>query len=155
MKYAYLSLGMILVGMFGLTFITYFQNVTVNNESEYYVLKESVEAAMYESIDISYYMVSDKEELKIIEQKFVANCTRRFYESIEGNGDSYSLAFYDIMEKPPKASVVATSKTGKYQLEINASATSADIQNKLSGILEFSPDGGNGWENLNNRENVQ
>ncbi len=153
MKYAYLSLGMVLVGMFGLTFITYFQNVTVNNESEYYVLKESVEASMYESIDMSYYIQTGG--LKIIEQKFVANCTRRFYESIEGNGDSYSLAFYDIMEKPPKASVVATSKTGKYQLEINASATSADIQNKLSGILEFSPDGGNGWENLNNRENVQ
>ena len=35
MKYAYLSLGMILVGMLGLSFITFFQNVTINNESEY------------------------------------------------------------------------------------------------------------------------
>ena len=94
MKYAYLSFGLIFVGMLGLAFITFFQNVTINNESEYYVLKESVEAAMYESIDMSYYIQTGK--LKIIEQKFVANCTRRFYESIEGNGDSYSLAFYDI-----------------------------------------------------------
>lgn len=153
MKYAYLSFGLIFVGMLGLAFITFFQNVTINNESEYYVLKESVEAAMYESIDMSYYIQTGK--LKIIEQKFVANCTRRFYESIEGNGDSYSLAFYDIMEKPPKVSVVATSKTDSYQLKYNSDTISADIQNKLSGILEFSPDGGNGWENLNNRENVQ
>ena len=152
MKYAYLSLGMILVGMLGLSFITFFQNVTINNESEYYVLKESVESAMYESIDMSYYRQTG--ELKILEEKFVANCTRRFYESIEGNGDGYSLTFYDIMEKPPKVSVVATSKTDNYQLEINKEAISADIQNKLSGILEFSSDGGNDWEDLNNRENV-
>ena len=153
MRYGYLGLGMILFGAFGLVLIVMFQTITINNDSEYYVLKESVEASMYESIDMSYYIQTGG--LKIIEQKFVANCTRRFYESIEGNGDSYSLAFYDIMEKPPKVSVIATSKTGKYQLEINKEATSADIQNKLSGILEFSPDGGNGWENLNNRENVQ
>ena len=100
-------------------------------------------------------IINKEKRLKIIEQKFVANCTRRFYESIEGNGDSYSLAFYDIMEKPPKVSVVATSKTDSYQLKYNSDTISADIQNKLSGILEFSPDGGNGWENLNNRENVQ
>ena len=77
MKYAYLSLGIILVGILGLSFITFFQNVTINNESEYYVLKESVEASMYESIDMSYYMTTGK--LKILEEKFVANCTRRFY----------------------------------------------------------------------------
>ena len=153
MKYTFWGFGLIMAGLFGLFFIVMFENVTINNESEYYVLRESVEAAMYESIDMSYYIQTGG--LKIIEQKFVANCTRRFYESIEGNGDSYSLAFYDIMEKPPKVSVVATSKTDNYQLEINKEATSADIQNKLSGILEFSPDGGNGWENLNNRENVQ
>ena len=137
MKYAYLSLGIILVGMFGLMFITYFENVTVNNESEYYVLKESVEAAMYESIDLSYYRQTG--ELKILEEKFVANCTRRFYESISGNSyKGYSLQFYDIMEKPPKVSVVATSNTSNYQLDFNTK-TSSDIKNKLSAILEFSP----------------
>ena len=145
MKYAYLSLGIILVGILGLSFITFFQNVTINNESEYYVLKESVEASMYESIDMSYYMTTGK--LKILEEKFVANCTRRFYSNIEGNGSGYSLTFYDIMEKPPKVSVVATSKTDNYQLKFNSDTTSADIQNKLSGILEFNYDG----ENLDDR----
>ena len=153
MKYAYLSFGLIFVGMLGLAFITFFQNVTINNESEYYVLKESVEAAMYESIDMSYYR-SSHGQLKISEEKFVANCNRRFYSSIEGNGSGYSLTFYDIMEKPPKVSVIATSKTDNYQLKYNSDTTSADIQNKLSGILEFSPDGGNGWESLDNRENI-
>ncbi len=149
MKYAYLSLGIILVGILGLSFITFFQNVTINNESEYYVLKESVEASMYESIDMSYYMTTGK--LKILEEKFVANCTRRFYSSIEGNSNGYSLSFYDIMESPSKVSVVATSKTDNYQLGFSSNVSSADIQNKLSGILEFDPDGGYGWDFLESR----
>ncbi len=128
---------MILVGIFGLTFITYFENVTVNNESEYYVLKESVEASMYEAIDMGYYRQTGK--LKIMEEKFVANCTRRFYESIVGIGEGYSLSFYDIMESPPKVSVIATSATDTYKLDINTSS-SANIKNKLSGILEFDPE---------------
>ncbi len=148
MKYAYLSLGMVLVGMFGLTFITYFQNVTVNNESEYYVLKESVEAAMFESIDLTYYRKTGN--LKIMEEKFVANCTRRFFENIVGIGNGYSLTFYDIMEKPPKVSVVATSKTAEYRLTVDSEVdSSVDIKNKLSGILEFDDE-----ESLSNGENI-
>ena len=42
-----------------------FENVTVNNESEYYVLREAVEASMYESVDIEYYINTGN--LKIIE----------------------------------------------------------------------------------------
>ena len=135
MKYAYLSLGMILVGIFGLAFIMLFENVTVNNESEYYVLKESVEAAMYESLDVGYYRQTG--EIKIIEEKFVANCTRRFYESVNGIGSGYTLQFYDIMEKPPKVSVVATSTTDTYHLNVDTNAD-FDIKNGLSGILEFN-----------------
>ncbi len=139
MKYVYLSFGVILVGMFGIVFIVMFENVTINNESEYYVLKESVEAAMYESIDMSYYRQTGK--LKIIEEKFVANCTRRFYESVNGVGSGYVLQFYDIMESPPKVSVVATSSTDSYKVNITDmdAETGFDIKNGLSGILEFNP----------------
>ena len=42
------------------------------------------------------------------------------------------------MEKPPKVSVVATSKTDKYRLRVDSDVeSSVDIKNKLSGILEF------------------
>lgn len=137
MKYVYLSFGMILFGMMGLMFITFFQNVTINNESEYYVLKESVEASMYESIDRDYYRETGK--LKILEEKFVSNCTRRFYESISGNGSGYSLTFYDIMESPPKVSVVASSSTDSYEVDLKGDTLSVDVKNKLTGILEFNP----------------
>ena len=38
-----------------------------------------------------------------------------------------------------------------YQLKYNSDTISADIQNKLSGILEFDPDGGYGWDFLESR----
>lgn len=147
MKYSFAIAGLILFGMFGIVFIVLFENVTINNESEYYVLKEAVQASMYESIDIAYYRETGK--LKIIEEKFVANCTRRFASSISGSGEGYQLTFYDIMESPPKVSVVATSKTSKYRFDMvndpsgenkDAGPESYDINNAISAILEFNPD---------------
>ena len=46
MRYGYLGLGMILFGAFGLVLIVMFQTITINNDSEYYVLKEAMEAYM-------------------------------------------------------------------------------------------------------------
>ena len=70
---------------------------------------------------------------------------------IQVYSNGYSLSFYDIMESPSKVSVVATSKTDNYQLGFSSNVSSADIQNKLSGILEFDPDGGYGWDFLESR----
>ena len=137
MKYSFLSLGMIMAGMFGLVFIVMFENVTINNESEYYVLRESVEAAMYDAVDLDYYR--DQGELKIIEEKFVSSCTRRFFNSINGIGKGYQLTFYDIMESPPKVSVVATSKTDSYEVVGLGGKDGFDIKNALSAIFEFDP----------------
>ena len=101
-----------------------------------------MQAAMYESIDWAYfatvYTEDNRGEYKISEQKFVENFTRRFAASINDNANNYTLEFYDIMEKPPKATVAIKSNTTIYkkgssdiivQDEIN-------IDNALTGILE-------------------
>lgn len=141
MKYPFLALGMIMVGMSGLVFITMFQSITVNNESEYYVLKEAMEAAMLESVDIVCYRSSENPgcggTIKISEQKFVENFTRRFANSINGDASSYKLEFYDIIESPPKASVVIQGKNGEYKFHTGQSISN-DIENALTGILETS-----------------
>lgn len=136
MKYTFWGMGLIMAGLFGIVFIVMFENITINNESEYYVLKESVEAAMYESIDVAYWR--EKSKLKIIEEKFVANCTRRFYENITGAGKGYRLDFYDIMESPPKVTVVANSSTESY--EFIGASDGFNIENHLSAIFELDED---------------
>ena len=150
MKYGYMGLAMVLFGLFGVVVILLFETITFDNDSEYYVLKESMEAAMIESVDLACYRsdVVDTDvtvegdsylyngcggTLKISEQKFVENFTRRFSQSISGNVDSYDIKFYDIIESPPKASVVITSNNRSY----NAVVGDVGITNYLSGILEI------------------
>lgn len=162
MKYSFLGFALIMSGIIGIVFITMFQSITIDNESEYYVLKEAMEASMLEAIDMPCYRNNSVEGkangcggvLKMSEQKFVENFTRRFATSFSGDLKEYEIQFYDIMESPPKASVVIKGLTGDYSL------VSADdgfsIVNSLSGILELYSSyddlvpAGNEWMKLDN-----
>lgn len=143
MKYSFMGLGLIMCGLFGLIFIVMFQSITVNNESEYYVLKEAMEASMLESVDFACYRIDEENggcgenQVKIIEQKFIENFTRRFAASISGDVTEYQIEFYDIIESPPKATVVIRGKTQEYMLGSNSDGNSFSITNDLSGILEL------------------
>lgn len=141
MKYIFWCFGLIMAGLFGVAFIVMFQSITVNNESEYYVLKEAMEAAMLESVDISCYRNKEAEGcgevIKISEQKFVENFTRRFVASANGDVTQYQIEFYDIMESPPKASVVIKGKTKSYNLLAQDGSDSFEIVNSLDGILIY------------------
>ena len=144
MKYSFLSLGMIFVGMIGLVFISTFESITINNESEYYSLKEAMEASMLEAVDLQGYRLPDGKEtngcngrVKISEQKFVENFVRRFGNTVTGDAANYKIDFYDIMESPPKATVVITGVTDNYSASINLGDESGfNIKNALTGILE-------------------
>jgi len=144
MKYSFFGIGIIMAGLVGLVFLVMFQSITINNETEYYVLKEAMEASMLESVDIACYRDANAEGcgevIKISEQKFVENFTRRFAENITGDVKSYELDFYDIIESPPKASVVVKGITQNYSIMSSDSGDgSFDIANSLSGILEYKP----------------
>ncbi len=141
---------MILLGLVGFVFIFFLVNITLNNENEYYVLKEAMKAAMLESIDVTCYMLPANGSLdsggrpftgngcggdvKISEQKFVENFTRRYAASVSSDASEYNIEFYDIMEKPPKATVVIEGKTSTYSL---LEYDELGITNNLTGILEF------------------
>ena len=97
MKYSFLGFAIIMAGLFGIVFLMLLQNMTINNESEYYVLKEAMEASMLESVDLDCYRNAEIEGcggvVKISEQKFVENFTRRFAASISGDVSEYKLEF--------------------------------------------------------------
>ena len=87
MRYSFAAVGMLVFGLFCFAIVWVFQMVTINNEGDYYSLKEAMEASMYESIDWIYYSTSIDAEtgnpgkIKIIEEKFVSNFTRRFVKN--------------------------------------------------------------------------
>ena len=132
MKWSFAIAGVVIAGLIGLAIIMLFQNITTNNEQDYYLLKEVAEAAMTESVDVAYYRTT--EEIKISEQKFVENFIRRYAEVASFNANGYKIEFYDIMEVPPKASIRVTSKSDTYK--ITTDAQNFDIVNELNAILE-------------------
>lgn len=133
MKWAMSLVGLVTAGLCGVVIIFLFQNITVGNEQEYYLLKEVTEASMLESIDLAYYR--DTGEVKMMQEKFVENFVRRFAASANTAGiKDYSLSFYDIMEKPPKVSVVLKASLGRYTVYRQTNAFS--IKNQLDAILE-------------------
>lgn len=148
MKYSYAAFGMIIIGLFAFAIVMVFQMVTINNEGDYYSLKEAMEASMYESIDWVYYATGGLDpdtrepliqnvptgchgQIRIIEEKFVSNFTRRFVKNTMGNSNGYVLQIYDVMEFPPKASVRILNKTASVGLDEN----DFTVVNELSGIL--------------------
>lgn len=136
MKWSFATIGLVAAGLVGIVIILLFQNLTVNNEEDYYLLKEITEAAMVDAIDLAYYR--DTGKLKIVQEKFVENFTRRFAESANIlNTQNYSLEFYNIMEYPPKVSVSVKTDIGEYTIFGNHLETqSYSVANSLDAIIE-------------------
>ena len=137
MKWSFASVALIMFGLIGLLIILLFNEITISNEQDYYTLKDATEAAMIDSIDVAYYRLTG--EIKISQEKFVENFTRRFTEtSTFGQGD-YSIKFYQIVEYPVKVSLGIYDNTGRYNVYTYSSdveSTQVNIVNELSAILD-------------------
>ena len=133
MKWSFASVGLIVFGLIGLAIIILFQNITTNNENDYYLLKEVTEASMIDAINMDYYRETG--ELKITKEKFVESFTRRFAESTVFASSEYTINYFDIMEEPPKVTV--SINTGKGEYTIYQDTSDYHVANTLSAILEY------------------
>ena len=140
MKWSTVTVGVMILGIIGVSIILLFQQLTTTNENDYYLLKEITEAAMIDSIDISYYRETGN--LKIVREKFVENFTRRFAESTLIIGSKYTIKFFDIMEEPPKVSV--RIDTGIDNYKIYNTSGNYEVLNQLTGIFEYVGKSDNG-----------
>lgn len=128
-----MSKAMLVVGIIMLAIITFgvvniVQNYQTGNELDYYLLRETTEAAMTDAVDVGYYRLSGL--LRIDKEKFVENFVRRFAENVSNNR-TYDIGFYDINETPPKVSVwvksTAIGAMDDYEV---------DLSNRVDVILE-------------------
>ncbi len=140
-----------MMGIFGIVMINVFGQVLLSNEQNYYLLKESTEAAMYDAIDLNAYRGDGEWELgegnscvpkvpgtiKITREKFVESFARRFANS--ANLDrQYRVIFNDIDECPPKVSIslIASERFSMLEIFNVTYDTDTSIINNLSGIIE-------------------
>ena len=126
MKEAFWGLLIVLLGLFGVVVVNLFQNVTVDNDRVYYLIKESTEAAAYDAIDLTYYRVTGN--IRIVEDKFVENLARRFAQNVT-IGD-YKIIVEDLNELPPKISLRIRSGVTSLQGE------EFGLLNRVDGIIE-------------------
>ena len=138
MKWSFASVGVIIMGLFGLLIIILFNEITVSNEQDYYTLKDATEAAMIESVDIAYYRITG--EIKISQEKFVENFTRRFTETSTFGQGNYSIYYYQISEYTAKVSLRIVDSTNSYNIyntySVDIDATQINVVNELSAILD-------------------
>ena len=138
MKWTFATAGLIIIGLFGIVIIILFHEITVSNEQDYYTLKEATEAAMLEAVDSAYYRLTGR--LKMNEEKFVENFTRRFVNSSTYGQGNYYIDFYQISEYPAKVSLKIVDNTNQYNIyttfDESLEPTQAKIVNSLSAIID-------------------
>lgn len=134
MKWSFATLALIMIGLFGFLIIIMFMEITVSNEQDYYTLKDATEASMIEAVDVAYYRLTG--EIKMNQEKFVENFTRRFTETSTFGQGNYSIVFNQISETPPKVSITIVDSTNAYN-QYNVQTSSYDIVNQLSAILDI------------------
>lgn len=124
--------GIFVIGVgVGLIFLIYFfQNITNTDEHNYYLLKETTEAAMMDAIDMTDYRINNV--ISINREKFVESFVRRFAENADLS-NNYRIEIYDVNELPPKVSLrVKTTKNGI----VNNEEVSFSLMNQIDAIIE-------------------
>ena len=127
-----LTVGIILLSVIALLLINVLTNFSTGSELDYYLVKETADAAMEDSIDKGYLRTCGL--YRIDKEKFVENFVYRFANNVD-NTRNYNIKFYDINEVPPKVSIKVDSLT---TLAFNAQdkKTAADITTSYDAILE-------------------
>ena len=128
MSKAMLVVGIILLAIITFGAVNIIQNYQTGNELDYYLLRETAEAAMTDAVDVGYYRLSGL--LRIDKEKFVESFIRRFAQNVS-NRRTYDIGFYDINETPPKVSILVKSQTAAA-----VQGDAMDITNKVDVILE-------------------
>ena len=133
MKESYIGVLIILFGTVAMVLIFLFQNITNTDQQNYTLLKETTEAAMYDSLDLASYRIDGT--IKIDKEKFVENFIRRFAETASLS-HVYKIDIYDIVESPPKVSIKVSTSDNTTTQYLNQQTFTFDVVNHIDAILE-------------------
>lgn len=129
-----LTVGIILLSVIALLLINVLTNFSTGSELDYYLVKETTDAAIEDSIDLNY--LRNCGTYRMDKEKFVENFIYRFAKNVDGTRD-YRLKFYDLNEVPPKVSVKIDSLT---VLSVNSKGSDSAEKNKESADITTNYD---------------
>ena len=135
MKEAIWGYFVIVFGILAIGVIWFFANTTKTDQHNYILLKETVEAAMLDAVDLAEYR--ENGTVKIIKNKFLESFIRRFAENAE-LANLYKIEVFDINETPPKVSLRVSSakNTNATSILPQDEVIEYNIVNNIDAILE-------------------
>ena len=101
-----LTVGIIIMAITGLVMFNIITSWSRGDELDYYLVKETAEAAMEDAVDITFYR--DSGQIRMDTEKFIENFLIRFAKGVD-NTRNYEIKLYDLNEVPPKVSVKVDS----------------------------------------------
>lgn len=123
-----LTIGIIIMAITTFVMINVISSWTRGDELDYYLVKETAEAAMEDAVDITFYR--DSGQIRMDTEKFVENFLIRFAKGVDNTRD-YEVSFYDLNEVPPKVSVKVESVNS-----LGYAGDNVQISTTYDGILE-------------------
>ena len=138
MNKALLFIGIVLIAILGFYSISLINSQQTGAELDYYLLKETTEAAMNDATDLAYYRQFGA--IRMDKEKFMESFIKRFAVAVDGSRD-YVIKVYDINETPPKVSVKIESTKDidlikKLNKDNGEKYDSFDITTNVDMILE-------------------
>lgn len=129
-----LSVGIIMLSVIALLLLNVLSNYSTGGELDYYLVKETVDAAMIDSIDASYSRTCGL--YRMDKEKFVESFLYRFADSVDTTRQ-YDISIYDINEVPPKVSVKVDALTAlTFRNQTTDEDLAANITTSYDAILE-------------------
>ncbi len=130
MKESFWGYMVIVLGVVAIAVIWFISNSTRTDQHNFYLLRETVEASMLDSVDLAVYRQTG--EIEINEATFIENFLRRFANNADLS-NTYVIEIYDISTKPPKVSMKVSSAS---DVTATGDIISFNMINNIDAILE-------------------
>lgn len=132
MSKAILTIGIIILGIFAFAGINLISNYSMGTEMDYYTLKETVQGAMTDAADYSYYRKNGT--VRMDREKFTESFMLRLAKSVSTDRE-YNIKIYDVNEVPPKVSVQVEASNLSTNPNTPADQRNAVVVTRVDGIL--------------------
>lgn len=133
MRESFWGIMIVVIGIISMFLVFFFQSITNTSDHNYEILKETAEAAMYDSLDIARYRYDGT--VRIDREIFVESFLRRFAQNATLQ-HQYHITIYDVHEEPPKVSIKLSTMGSETTTTLTGEANSFLLTHKLDAILE-------------------
>lgn len=133
MRESFWGVMIVVLGITSMFLVYFFQSVTNTSEHNYELLKETTEAAMYDSLDLAAYRYDGT--VRIDRELFVESFLRRFAQTATLS-HQYHVIIYDVNEEPPKVSIKISTMGSETSTTLGSESVTFQLNNTIDAILE-------------------